>query len=199
MTTGLGCSTCDVYSDAPLHRDLHELEAGESTDVRIDARECWNATRVRLVAGSTYLLEVRGDSHWNNNAVRTGPEGFWAPALESYEPFRRVPEANWMAPIGTINGWQDAPFVIGRRCVYTPLLNGELVCYANDAPTGYFDNSGSITLTVHRLTPTVHPLAPPPEMLPVTPSDSRPATGINGATTNSSTAPSAIAPGATTP
>jgi len=196
VTAGVGCSTCDPYSAAPLHDELHDLAPGESADALVRAGKCWNPTQVRLEAGSTYLLEVKGNQHWRDGIVQTGPGGFWALLLQWEEPSRRVPEANWMSFVGTINGWQDAPFVIGRRCVYTPLLSGELVCYANETSLGYADNGGSVTLTIERLTSTKNA---PPGTLPTMPAETRPLSRASGpaairrATTPSTANPTAAA------
>jgi hypothetical protein len=67
------------------------------------------------------------------------------------ERSRRVPTANWFALIGTLNGRDDTAFVIGRQLEYTADASARLVCFANDVPWAYWNNFGSVTLTITRL------------------------------------------------
>jgi hypothetical protein len=42
-------------------------------------------------------------------------------------------------------------FVIGRQCLaFKPKRSGTLWCFANDVPVMYWNNSGSIKLTIKR-------------------------------------------------
>lgn len=166
---GAGCATSEPYKPSQDPAALRELTPGESATVEVSAHEKWGLTHLRLRAGSTYLLEVQGKQEWNNGPVPTGAEGFRALAYQWDEETRRVPETQWNALVGTIDGWQDYAFVIGHRCVYTPLLSGELVCYANSDLLFNWNNHGKLTLTVERLTPTSAAAPPPPSTLPAWP------------------------------
>lgn len=41
-------------------------------------------------------------------------------------------------------------FLIGSAAAITPTRAGELRCYANDVPLMYWNNTGSVTLTIVR-------------------------------------------------
>ncbi len=192
---GIGCSTSEPFEPSPDPAALRDLAPGESSTVEVAVHERWNSTRLRLHAGSTYLLQVQGKQEWNNGLVPTGAEGFWALLYQWDEQTRRVPESQWNALVGTIDGWQDHPFVIGHRCVYTPLLSGELVCYANSDPQFDWNNHGKLTLKVERLTPTAAAPPPPSTTLPVWPATQP----LPGAATLPSSVPSSEGSAVTSP
>ena len=89
----------------------------------------------------------------------------WAsnPAEPStYSPARRFKDANWFSLIGVIaNGFgvnevkkeinEHETFLIGDDTTKPIGTGGYLYCYANDAWKFYFNNKGSLTLRVERL------------------------------------------------
>jgi hypothetical protein len=130
---------------------VQTLQIGESQTASIDSRRWWNHTRIGVVSGATYSLVVGGDQHWWDCRTKTGPDGYEAPKLNKYRKWRRVPSARWFALIGTIDRRKEPCVVIGQSCRWTAPVTGELVCFANDAWIMYFNNCGSLTLTVQRL------------------------------------------------
>jgi len=89
----------------------------------------------------------------------------WAgnpPEPSTYSPARRFEGANWFSLIGVIaNGSgvdggkkeinEHEAFLIGDECTRQIEVGGYLYCYANDAWRFYFNNNGSVTLRVERL------------------------------------------------
>jgi hypothetical protein len=127
------------------------LEAGDPVEVTVRAPELWNHTGVAIEKSETYLLEVQGDQHWVDAWIVTGADGYrWWP-LTLAEGLRRVPRANWFALVGTLDGRPETAWVIGRCARYTAAASGELVCFANDMPGMYWNNWGSLVLTVTKL------------------------------------------------
>ena len=50
--------------------------------------------------------------------------------------------------IGTLDSARSDRFVIGQQHSYQPTRSGELLCFANDAWVAYFNNRGTVTLTI---------------------------------------------------
>ena len=71
--------------------------------------------------------------------------------VRDFEHFRRVRDENWFALIGAIDRDRHTEFVMGVSCEFVASKDGELTCYANDAPFMYWNNHGSIELTVERI------------------------------------------------
>jgi hypothetical protein len=53
--------------------------------------------------------------------------------------------------MGSLDGASETIFLIGSHAAYTPARSGEVVCFANDVPGFYWNNKGSITLTIDRI------------------------------------------------
>jgi hypothetical protein len=128
------------------------LAPGVPVEVTIRAHELWNRTGVAIEASATYLFEVRGDQHWFDFWIETDADGYSRWWLKLVEGLRRVPTANWFALIGTLDGSLESAWVIGRGGQYTATASGELVCFANDIDSMYWNNWGALVLTVTRLT-----------------------------------------------
>lgn len=92
---------------------------------------------------------------------------------------RRLPSANWMSLACSIGQFvralrdiepgkesdayilpldestlQEAIFYVGRSTVFRASYTGELICFANDAHSNYWNNAGSLQVTATSLTPT---------------------------------------------
>jgi hypothetical protein len=96
-----------------------------------------------------YRFAVTEIDGWKDGHVPCDADGhdIWYLKLARFK--RRVPEANWLALIGSTNG--EDPFLIGMRNTYTAIRNGQLVCFANDAGFGYGNNKGWLRLQVTRI------------------------------------------------
>ena len=129
-----------------------------SLPLRIKARKPWNATGIEVAQGEQYTLQAKGK--WIDLLIRRTARGYpteEAPAasrsfLSRFEDSRRMPKENWFALVGTIGKDESSAFVIGEELVdWQPSGSGELMCFANDVPGAYFNNFGSVTLTVTRI------------------------------------------------
>ena len=58
-----------------------------------------------------------------------------------------MPEAPWFALLGGA-GRDSAPFLIGADLELSPASSGRLFCFSNDVPRMYWNNGGSLLLTV---------------------------------------------------
>jgi hypothetical protein len=125
------------------------------TTVDIDSRLRWVRTGIVLRAGRTYRMTA--DGTWHDKAKACGPEGY---ASREYPDrltrlflrcvwwTRRKRRAPWLALVGVLDAERSTRFVIGRAATFTPRVDGELLCFANDAWTAYRNNCGVVQLTV---------------------------------------------------
>jgi hypothetical protein len=119
--------------------------------VTIAAREKWNDTGIDLAAGGRYRLAAAGE--WIDWTLRSGPEGYPSPngLMRATERWRRAPREPWFALIGSIGRDPAALFPIGRGLEISAAKSGRLFCFANDVSFMYWNNSGSVELTVERI------------------------------------------------
>lgn len=135
----------------------HPNAHGARVTVTIAARRRRNATGVVLEAGRRYRLTAEGD--WSDGGIACGPRGYLSSqlpcpqgcALALTERLRVVPGAPWFALVGMIDSDRATAFEIGAGTVLRATRGGELVCCANDVPAMYWNNRGTIELTVEPL------------------------------------------------
>ena len=125
------------------------LGVGDRVTVEVRAREKWNDTGIEVVAHGRYDLHAAGE--WVDWKVRCGPQGFGSTnlALRMSERLRRLPAAPWFMLVGAI-GKSGPHHPIGRGTRLEPAESGPLYCFANDLPFMYWNNSGSIQLSISR-------------------------------------------------
>jgi len=116
--------------------------------VTIDARPAWVDTGLLIVPGTTYLFTASG--RWKDARIETDADGYPSANIfqQATERLRRVPEARWFALIGAVDRQPSTQFVIGSRATFRAATGGQLTCFANDLRWFYFNNSGSVTLTM---------------------------------------------------
>lgn len=141
----------------PIH-----LGIGQQLTVCIDARPKWNITPLQVVKGENYMFKASGT--WHDASIDSGPEGYERSRLSSplkrlffrlTERFRRMPKARWFALVCVIGHEMSTAFLAckapGDEQEVTMTADGFLNCFANDLPLFYFNNSGSVRLSVKRL------------------------------------------------
>lgn len=127
------------------------VDINESITTTIDSREHWNTTGIVLVTGSRY--QARASGEWHDASKVCDADGWVSDSdlIRDLEHFRRVRDANWFALIGAYDQDRRTEFVIGKCLEFVATQDGELTCFANDAPFMYWNNKGSISLTITRL------------------------------------------------
>jgi hypothetical protein len=129
---------------------VRTLAPGESAVTeRIASNLHATPTGIALERGARYDLAVIEIEEWQDGHVPCDANGhdIWYLRLARFK--RRVPEANWLALMGSIDG--EEPFLIGMHQSYTATRSGQLVCFANDAGFAYGNNKGWLRLKVKRL------------------------------------------------
>ncbi len=89
---------------------------------------------------------------WMDGSIRCGPDGYTRATLafRLAERWRRAPGARWFALVGAVERRRATLFAIERGRTWQPPLAGELYCFANDLPFMYWNNAGSMNLTIVR-------------------------------------------------
>jgi hypothetical protein len=157
-----------------------DLAPGQSSEVRVRARDRWGRSGVYLHSDGLYSFKAVGD--WIDGAPNDGPGGIMANADGALPGFhikkvgyilgaawpvsrwwgRRYKPAAWFALIGVVaNGAgvdndtkmtkDHETFLIGQsKTGFSPNGSGYLYCFANDAWTRYGNNKGTLRLTITR-------------------------------------------------
>lgn len=120
-------------------------------EMEVHARNRWNDSGVRLLAGQAYRLTASGT--WTDWTIACGPEGFASPGLlmRTFEGLRRAPQHDWFMLMGALDRDPKTIFPIGRSAIYRPERSGVLTCFANDVALMAFNNSGSVQLTIEQI------------------------------------------------
>lgn len=117
-----------------------------TTTVTIRADQHWNNTGVQLDAGIEYELLARGE--WTDWLIRTDADGFSRWYLRPFERRRRAPDQPWFKLMGAVGEDPARLFPIGRGCRIRPEVSGILHCFANDVPSAYGNNKGTLELEI---------------------------------------------------
>jgi hypothetical protein len=126
------------------------LKVGEFAEATIEAKRKWNDTGIELVSGHEYVFTAAGQ--WNDWGTVCDADGYASPnqMLKATEWLRRSPRSRWFALIGALDANKLTQFEIGTgRSMIMP-ASGILTCFANDLTWMYWNNSGSVHLSVIR-------------------------------------------------
>jgi len=101
-----------------------------------------------LEANTPYSFRATGT--WFDSGFGSGPQGYSSTnvVLRLAERWRRVPAARWFMLIGTVDRDTSLLTGIGAGATIAFPKSGRLGCFANDVRTMYFNNRGSVMLTV---------------------------------------------------
>jgi hypothetical protein len=110
----------------------------------------WNATGVRLHRDREYHIVASGT--WIDFYIRTDARGFERNHLRPFKRFKHQPEAPWFALMGSI-GKESPCFLVGTGLLLKPDKAGELFLFANDMPAMYWNNRGSLDITITEYKP----------------------------------------------
>ena len=97
-----------------------------------------------------YSLETEDGAEWTDWFIPAGPDGFSKWYLNWIAGTKRMRHEKWFALIGTYD--RKEPFLIGSGITQLKAQKtGELVCFANDVRVLYWNNKGSIKLTITKI------------------------------------------------
>ena len=132
-----------------------ELQLNETKEVTVQANDPWYKSNVKLYKEQSYSFEVmpRGQTWLDGKLLKPfTANGRLVPHLLGLYPFIRMPTIKWFALLGCIDSKRSTYFKIGENLeYYSPPIDGELICFANDALRHYENNEGQITFKIKRL------------------------------------------------
>jgi hypothetical protein len=129
------------------------IEVGQTAHVCVHADRLWNDSGIDVIWGQTYNFAVPNGEEWiTGRRTVCGADGYqsnWI--IRPWESLRRVPDANWLQPIGAIGRSVKPPIVIGLGLIgVTPFYPGRRYFFANDLRCMYWNNKGVIALRITR-------------------------------------------------
>lgn len=144
-----------MIHDTPVRRVLtRDLLVGESSGpIPVLALLHWNPSRILARPGQRFLIEA-DNSVWTDEHLPATAGGVSGLGLQRFaSAMCRHREAGLMELIGTLGREHDHQFRIGKGTVWENQtgLDGELHFYANDVYFMYYNNAGSVMVTVTRL------------------------------------------------
>lgn len=124
------------------------LKVGDHHAVDVPARSRWHDTGLLLEVGCLY--EYRAYGRWRDAHAEWGPEGHaGADGVYRFTGWlKRAPGLPWFSLLGAVDRDRRTIFSIGAQAVVKAEVTGQLVCFANDVPFMYWNNYGSLSLTV---------------------------------------------------
>jgi hypothetical protein len=136
-----------------------DLAVGESHTCEVFAEPKYNWSGVLLRAGANYSFSVPQGDTWDDASITCGPAGWESERLpwykeafvKAFEKRRRLKDANWFALTGALGDEDDELFLIGdKKTSYTAPHEADLYLFANDMPSRYDNNDGSLKVTITR-------------------------------------------------
>lgn len=127
----------------------------EPRRIEIQSTEKWCHTGLQLEAGRSYTITVPPAQTWHDASLEYNAAGGTSSLQWWFRPCLRVKKdaqghrAEFFTLIGTVGESLKHAFVIGLGPrEFTAPVSGELVCFANDCPFAYGNNSGSLLITM---------------------------------------------------
>jgi len=125
------------------------LDVGPPRTVEVQADKKHNDVGIDVKKGEQYSIEATGT--WCDTKKHChGPEGYTAESLSKWEKLRRVKDAQWFTLIASIGHDDHAAKAIGPKGTFEATADGKLTFFANDVSFMYWNNSGSVSVTITR-------------------------------------------------
>jgi len=112
----------------------------------VNAKPHWTDSGLSVQVGQPLRISAAGE--WTDWTIRSGPESYAKAAPKPFEGLRRVPGANWFAPIGCVEKSLAHHFVVGRGGTFTAPATGRLYFFANDVSFMHWNNKGHVDVVI---------------------------------------------------
>ena len=149
---------------------LPSLDVGQSLTLDVQADRWWNAAGIEVEPGQRY--DIAADGFWHDASKECDADG-WS-GLNRFSPLRRVADHNWfhlclavsdeydleLKNPGLLAGLAGGPsqhdpgsqlLAVGKKSCVTLARAGALYFFANDMELMYGNNSGSVEVTITRV------------------------------------------------
>jgi hypothetical protein len=115
----------------------------------VKARKWWNRSGILLEKGHSYTFEIPVGDVWCDSSIVCDASGYELPKLKGWVFLRRVRGAKWFALIGAIGRCARQPMIYAPGGKFIAHKDGELFLFANDVWFMYWNNGGSIKVSVY--------------------------------------------------
>jgi len=106
----------------------------------------WNDTGLDVPPQGNLHFVATGQ--WTDWYINTTPAGYEKASLKAVEHLRRLPSANWFALVGAFDKDLSTAFLIGEGRTLVAEKGGRLFVFANDIAWLYWNNVGSVSLSI---------------------------------------------------
>lgn len=113
----------------------------------IDSRFKWNDTQIDVVEGLTYHYVA--DGKWTDWSRVCDADGYSETKLDLLSFLKRCRSAQWFQLVAAVDQKLSHTIVLGRSGQFIAPRSGRLWAYANDAAFMYWNNQGSLALTIN--------------------------------------------------
>lgn len=141
------CISDKIQKDSPFQTN-YPSKSMESTSIVIYAKDMWSEnSSTSYQQGNNLLITVPGDQTWTDWYIVTSAEGYtnyFSASLRFNDP----ENTNIFSLICCMNQDISTCSYIGCANNYLVPVDGYLTCFANDVSFMYWNNKGSLTLTV---------------------------------------------------
>ncbi len=137
-----------TFVDNVSAQDLNHVSSKKVNSAVSSIVESWQNAGVEIIRGNTYKITARGQWQLNPLCPLTGPTGEDLYTITCWDIGNQiVAKRSHAALIGKI-GQNSLSFYIGSEFTFTAENDGTLYLACNDAPGFFFDNEGSLDVTI---------------------------------------------------
>jgi len=132
------------------------LKIGEEKSLHICACKPWNASGIQVIKGEHYTFAYDNVVNWIDGTISSSPTKGWQESTYQFlgqlvSPYRRSDKSKWYALVGSIGLKEDDVFFASDTDSVEMQNTGTLYFYANDKEGRYFNNRGTLSLTLSRV------------------------------------------------
>lgn len=127
----------------------HQLEPGATMTIRVKAGQRYSES-VAVTPGEQYHIGYPAGQRWYDLFIPASPAGYANPLAAFFG--MRVKGAKCMCLCATYNNTDTDAFAVANNATITAAMPGTLCFFANDVPGFEWNNLGSITVTISRIT-----------------------------------------------
>jgi hypothetical protein len=119
--------------------------------VKIFSRVKWNDTKIDLIEGCQYKFKATGI--WVDLFIPCCADGYPDALNRLMDNIfgrckKRSPSAKWFQLVGEVGKDKSHTIELGKEGTFFARKNGRLFVYANDISSAYWNNCGSVELSV---------------------------------------------------
>lgn len=135
---------------------VRNLQHGECAQFPVNAGAYWNTSGIGVTAGERYSIQIiHTEVAWRDGWFPSTPEQGWSWPWRVFSPmarwFARSPHIGMYKLTCTVGEKSRQAITVGGGTVLEAKDGDELLCYANDWPAMYCNNTGQSTLEICHL------------------------------------------------